>query len=105
MKYRIFFVVIVLVVVAAIAAACGGAATPSATNDLLGEVMQRGILRVSTDPAYPPQSELVEGVQPPADSKCKGEERAANQFKGFDIDVAAEVAKRMGVEVCFVRTQ
>lgn len=103
MKYRIFPIALVLLIIAAIAGACGGGATPApASDDLLGEVMQRGILRVSTDPAYPPQSELVEGVAPPSDSKCKGEERAANQFQGFDIDVAAEIAKRMGVEVCFV---
>ncbi len=104
MKHQTYVVILVLLLVALAAGACGGGATPApaASDDLLGEVMQRGILRVSTDPAYPPQSELVEGVQPPSDTKCKGEERAANQFQGFDIDVAAEIAKRMGVEVCFV---
>lgn len=104
MKHQTYLVVLVLLLVALVAGACGGGATPApaASSDLLGEVMQRGILRVSTDPAYPPQSELVEDVQPPSDTKCKGEERAANQFQGFDIDVAAELAKRMGVEVCFV---
>lgn len=80
-------------------AANAGAA---ATSDLLADITQRGVLRVSTDPAYPPQSELVEGEAIPSGSKCTGEEHSANQFKGFDIDVAAEIAKRMGVEVCFV---
>lgn len=104
MKNRTYFVALALLVIALAATACGSAATPTpaAPTDMLGDIMQSGILRVSTDPAYPPQSELVEGVDPPAGSKCKGEERAANQFQGFDIDVATEIAKRMGVEVCFV---
>ncbi len=71
-------------------------------NDLLAEILSRGILRVSTDPAYPPQSELVEGVDPPADTLCTGEERPANQFAGFDIDVTVELANRLGVEPCFI---
>lgn len=103
MKHPIISVAVALLIVAVIAGACGGGgAAPSTSSDLLTDVMARGILRVSTDPAYPPQSELVEGVEPPEGSKCEGEERAANQFQGFDIDVAAEIAKRMGVEVCFV---
>ena len=81
------------------AAASSGAA---ATEDLLATVQARGKLLVSTDPAYPPQSELVANVDPPADTKCSGDEKPANQFSGFDIDTAAEIAKRLGVEVCFV---
>jgi polar amino acid transport system substrate-binding protein len=72
------------------------------TNDLLADITGRGVLRVSTDPAYPPQSELVEGVEPPADTKCSGDEQPANQFTGYDIDVAVELAKRLGVEACFI---
>ena len=63
-------------------------------NDLLADITKRGVLRVSTDPAYPPQSELVEGAKKPAGSKCTGEEHTAGEFKGFDIDVAVEIAKR-----------
>ena len=40
-------------------------------------------MRVSTDPAYPPQSFQA----------------SSGEFKGFDIDVAEEIAKRMGVKV------
>jgi polar amino acid transport system substrate-binding protein len=76
-----------------------GAATE---GDLLAAILARGVLRVSTDPAYPPQSELAVDVAPPADTKCSGEERPANQFTGFDIDVASEIARRLGVEACFV---
>jgi polar amino acid transport system substrate-binding protein len=64
--------------------ACG--ATAPKQDDLLSQVKARGVLRVSTDPNYAPQSFLNE----------KGE------LDGFDIDVAKEVAKRMGVKVEFV---
>jgi polar amino acid transport system substrate-binding protein len=49
---------------------------------LLDKILKAGKIEVSTDPAYPPQSEQVNGV-----------------FQGFDIDVATEVAKRLGVTV------
>lgn len=105
---RAFWLLIVLVLATACAApvatpaATGGADSASAPTDLLAQVQARGKLIVSTDPAYPPQSELVANVDPPADTKCTGDERPANQFTGFDIDTAAEIAKRLGVEVCFV---
>ena len=112
-KYVAPLLVVLLVVagcaapVAAPAALAGEAAAPAesgsaAAADLLSEVQARGKLIVSTDPAYPPQSELVADAAPPADTKCSGDEKPANQFTGFDIDTAAEIANRLGVEVCFV---
>ncbi|HEX5849644.1 MAG TPA: transporter substrate-binding domain-containing protein [Rubrobacter sp.] len=69
--------------------ACGGGGSSSGGDgggNLLQEVKDRGTLRVSTDPAYPPQSfQANDGT-----------------FKGFDIDVAEEIAKRMGVEVQWI---
>ena len=54
-------------------------------NDLLAQIKQNGVIRVSTDPAYPPQSEqLPDGT-----------------FQGFDIDVANEIGRRLGVTVQF----
>ena len=41
------------------------------------------MLRASTDPAYPPQSFQTQ----------------SGEFKGFDIDVTKEIARRMGVKV------
>ena len=61
----------------------GGGGGGEGGGNLLQEVKDRGVLRVSTDPAYPPQSFQNE----------------QGDFKGFDIDVAEEIAKRMGVEV------
>jgi polar amino acid transport system substrate-binding protein len=78
------------------------AQTAAAGNDLLADIMARGVLRISTDPAYPPQSELVTDANLATDSKCSGDERQAAEFTGFDIDTAVEIAKRLGVEPCFV---
>jgi len=55
-------------------------------DGLFAEVCDAGVLVVSTDPAYPPQSFLNE---------------ATGDYEGFDIDVATEIASRLGVEVEF----
>jgi polar amino acid transport system substrate-binding protein len=65
-------------------AACGGG--DDGGDDLLAAIEEKGVLTVSTDPAYPPQSELNEDT---------------NQYEGFDIDVATEIAERLGVEVAW----
>jgi polar amino acid transport system substrate-binding protein len=53
-------------------------------GDLLAQICSEGEIRVSTDPAYPPQSEL---------------NAETGEYEGFDIDVAMEIADRLGVEV------
>ena len=63
------------------AAVCDGE-----TTDLLKEVCDKGKLTVSTDPAYPPASSLNEQT---------------GEYEGFDIDVATEIAKRLGVDVAW----
>ena len=50
---------------------------------LLDVVTKAGQIRVSTDPQYPPQSAL----------------KPDGTFEGFDIDVATEIATRMGLGV------
>ena len=74
---------LVALVMAIGVAACGGDDTSS---DLLTSIEDKGTLTVSTDPAYPPQSEL---------NKDTGE------YEGFDIDVATEIAKRLGVDIAW----
>jgi polar amino acid transport system substrate-binding protein len=64
----------------------GGGGGGEGSKDLLQEVKDRGVLRVSTDPAYPPQSFQTQ----------------SGDFKGFDIDVAEEIAKRLGVKVQWI---
>ncbi|MGI9196247.1 MAG: transporter substrate-binding domain-containing protein [Candidatus Nanopelagicales bacterium] len=63
------------------AAPDSSSAAPQA-DGLLAQILDTGVLRVSTDPAYPPQSSYDE---------------ATGEWQGFDIDVANEIANRMGV--------
>jgi polar amino acid transport system substrate-binding protein len=76
----------VAALVALVGAACASGSS-SSTKTLLDKVKSDGKLRVATDPAYPPQSSYDEATQ---------------KWQGFDIDVANEVAKRLGVQVSFV---
>jgi polar amino acid transport system substrate-binding protein len=55
-------------------------------GDLLAKICTDGEIRVSTDPAYPPQSEL---------------NPESGEYEGFDIDVATEIADRLGVEIAW----
>jgi polar amino acid transport system substrate-binding protein len=63
----------------------GGSGGESEATGMLAAVLDSGTLRVSTDPAYPPQSSLNEN----------------GEWEGFDIDVATEIADRLGVEVAW----
>jgi polar amino acid transport system substrate-binding protein len=101
MEKRIAVIIASLIVLSLLLTACQGA-SPESAQDKLAEIEARGTLIVSSDPAYPPQSELVETGQRLANSKCASDQRTTGELTGFDIDVAAEIAKRMGLEVCFV---
>jgi len=112
MKRRIIWLIAAM---ALIAAACGGDSEETATTeatestgatetteatgttqatetteategDLLSAIEEEGVLTVSTDPAYPPQSSLNEETQ---------------EYEGFDIDVATAIAEAIGVEVAW----
>jgi polar amino acid transport system substrate-binding protein len=78
--------IVALVAFGLIGAACGGGGGSGTSDTLLDAVMKSGTLRVATDPKYPPQSSL--------DTK-------SGKWEGFDIDVATEIAKRMGLKVEF----
>jgi polar amino acid transport system substrate-binding protein len=67
----------------------GEGAAPAAAEDLLAEVLKNGVIRVSTDANYEPQSFL----------------NPQGEFIGFDVDVAKEIAKRLGVEAEFARSK
>ena len=75
---------------------------PTPPNDLLAKITTRGTLVVATDPAYPPQSELKPGATRATSTKCAPTEYTADEFTGFDVDTAVEIARRLGVEPCFV---
>ena len=81
---------------------CSAEASDGTQADKLTEIMKRGKMIIATSDDYPPQSELIKGVKRGSDTKCFSNEYVSEEFTGFDIDVAKEVAKRMGVEPCFV---
>ncbi|HSJ54685.1 MAG TPA: transporter substrate-binding domain-containing protein, partial [Anaerolineae bacterium] len=68
----------------------------------LAAILQRGTLVVATEADYAPQSELKRDEPRAADTQCAPNQRTENQFEGFDMDVAREVARRLGVELCLV---
>jgi polar amino acid transport system substrate-binding protein len=103
-KRTVFTQVLVLILVATLLGACASAQQPTAapveptmaaaepttasqpaSQDLLDQVMAAGKLVVSSDANYAPQSFLDD----------------QGNLDGFDIDVAKEVAKRLGVAVEF----
>lgn len=91
-------------IVCLILTACVGLAEnqTSAPDDKLAEIQARGTLLIATDASYTPQSSLIEGSKPREGTRCEATQYAANQFEGFDVEVAVEIAKRLGVEPCFV---
>lgn len=92
------FVLFSLLVIAALAlSACGSAKS----GDLLSAVKKRGYVVASTDPNYMPQSGLKTDGKRPADTKCPADLLTYDEMEGFDVDVAHEVAKRLGVEICY----
>ncbi len=68
----------------------------------LASVIKNGILVIATDGNYPPQSQLNSGTPRAAPTHCDLTQYTANQLSGFDVDVAVELARRLGVEPCFV---
>src|SRR6266511_744625 len=56
------------------------------TSGYLARICDAGKIVAFTDPAYPPQSFIDE---------------ATGDYKGFDVDVTNEIAKRLGVDVEF----
>ena len=96
---KLFTISSLLVVAALVLSACGGG--NAAAADLLAQIKQRGTIVVSTDPNYEPQSFLNTTGTRPADTKCASDQLTAAEMQGFDVDVALEVGKRLGVETCF----
>lgn len=95
---KLYSVLAVVLVAAFLLTACGGAAKP---KDLLTDIKNRGYILVSTDPNYQPQSFLNTEGKRLANTKCPSDALTSAEMQGFDVDVAAELAKRLGVEVCF----
>ncbi len=105
-KLRFRSILVLVAALSLVAAACGGddttdsggggggtsttgacADADTAAGDALAQVCTDGVIKISTDPAYPPQSSL---------------NPETGEYEGFDIDVATEIADRLGVEVEWV---
>jgi polar amino acid transport system substrate-binding protein len=119
---RLFTILTLVVIFSFLATACSNQAAPQPTatqavsqsptdtsqaaapsgEDELASILARGTLIVSTDPAYPPQSELVKDGKRANNTKCASDEHTSSELTGFDIDTSVEIAKRLGVEACFV---
>ena len=66
--------------------ACTQLVTEAQAGEALDRIRERGIILVATDPVWPPISWR----------------RDDGEFDGFDVDVAKEIARRMGVDIEFV---
>lgn len=81
---RVSVVLLLLLVCGLVLSACGGAGGDADSH--LGAIEAAGKIKVSTDPNYEPQSFLDPN----------------GEFVGFDVDVAREIGRRLGVDVEFV---
>ena len=70
----------------ALTVAIGLSAGAALAGEALDRVMSSGVLKVSTDAAWPPQSFLNDN----------------NEMDGFDVDVARAIAAKLGVDIEFV---
>lgn len=99
-----FSFALLLLIAALVLAACGGGSSEedpttddaagsggssSSEGDLLAEVQEEGKLIVGTEGTYPPFTFHDE----------------TGELTGFDVEIAREVGKRLGVEVEFLETQ
>jgi len=75
---------------------------PATPDDKLAEILARGKLVIATDAAYPPNSELIPGANRSSGTICARNEYTSDEFTGYNIAVAVEIARRLGVEPCFV---
>lgn len=96
---KLYNVFVVAMVAALALTACGGGG--STADNLLDAIKERGYILVSTDPNYEPQSFLNTDGERPADTKCPSDALTTAEMQGFDVEVAAEVGKDLGVETCF----
>ncbi|NLK96725.1 amino acid ABC transporter substrate-binding protein [Defluviitalea saccharophila] len=84
MKKNIVFLLLSIMIISLFSAGCGNKAATSSTEDnSLEEIKSKGVFVVGLDDTFAPM----------------GFRDEAGEIVGFDIDLAKEVAKRMGVEI------
>ncbi len=85
---KILTLVAILGISAFIFVGCGTSSTSSSSDGSLTRVKNAGIISVGIDDTYPPMEFKDSG----------------NKIKGFDIDMANDIGKKLGVKVKFVPT-
>ena len=120
MKNRLNIVAIVLgaMLLVLTAAACGGGddateeeaageatASGDPSKDKLAQILARGTLIEYFEPDYAPQSMNVVDAKRPADTKCAANQLTAAEVTGYDNEITKLLAKKLGVEPCFVSPQ
>ncbi len=101
-KKRFNIFVIVFLVFIGMTACKESPESTSRPKDKLAEILERGTIIVATDANFPPGSVLKADIPRLPDTQCSPDQYTANQLEGFDVEVAREIARRLGVEVCFV---
>lgn len=96
---KLYSMLVLTMVAALVLTACGGGGTTA--DNLLDAIKERGYVLISTDPNYEPQSFLNTDGKRPADTKCPSDALTTAEMQGFDVEVASEVGKGLGVETCF----
>ena len=98
-----FSILLIIFISAACTPAGGSPVDPSPTSSgELGAILKAGILVIATDPAAAPQSQLLKDQPRATNTRCNLTQYTANQLAGFDVEVAKEISRRLGVEPCFV---
>ncbi len=99
----------VVLLIATVACSSSEATTETAATqtgdpntDKLAQILDRGTLVLSTDPAYPPQSFAVEDAERATDTRCSPDQLTAPEITGYDAETGKLVAEALGVEPCFV---
>lgn len=96
--------IVVFLLIGLVLCSCLPSTQPTAAvlADKLAEIQARGTLVIATDADYMPQSQLLFDKVREPHTKCEPLQYTANQLTGFDVDVAVEIARGLGVEPCFV---
>jgi polar amino acid transport system substrate-binding protein len=71
-------------------------------SDLFSTIQARGKLVIAVEPNYPPSSEIVPNANRTPGTRCSPSEYTLNEVKGFNVEITAEIARRLGVEPCYI---
>lgn len=109
MMMRVSNLVLLVAVVVVVTAATAMAGDAALSHDsTLEGIFRRGVLRVGFDAGYMPFEMISKRSGVREKNLLRGDERhpgSPANYMGFDVDVAAEMAKALGVKLVPVNTQ